>query len=54
MKRNREARNFRVLGPDETASNRLDALFEGTDPTWMAATLHGEDMPEVRDWAWSY
>src|SRR6185295_10236993 len=25
MKRNAEARNFRVMGPDETASNRLDA-----------------------------
>ena len=43
MKRNREARNFRVMGPDETASNRLDALFEETDRTWMAATLPGDD-----------
>lgn len=24
---NSEARNFRVMGPDETASNRLDAVF---------------------------
>jgi len=31
MKRNLEARNFRVFGPDETASNRLGALFEVTD-----------------------
>jgi xylulose-5-phosphate/fructose-6-phosphate phosphoketolase len=43
MKRNREARNFRVMGPDETASNRLDALFEETDRTWMATTLPGDD-----------
>lgn len=28
--------NFRVMGPDETASNRLSALFEVTDRTWMA------------------
>jgi xylulose-5-phosphate/fructose-6-phosphate phosphoketolase len=28
--------NFRVFGPDETASNRLGALFEVTDRTWMA------------------
>jgi len=28
MKRNAESKNFRVFGPDETASNRLDALFE--------------------------
>src|SRR5437588_700586 len=26
---------FRVLGPDETASNRLSALFEATDRTWL-------------------
>ncbi|MGA3238319.1 MAG: phosphoketolase family protein [Bryobacteraceae bacterium] len=37
MKRNEGARNFRVVGPDETASNRLDALFEVTDREWMAA-----------------
>jgi hypothetical protein len=43
MKRNREARNFRVMGPDETASNRLDALFEATDRTWVAETLPGDD-----------
>ena len=31
MKLNAEARNFRVFGPDETASNRLGAVFEATD-----------------------
>jgi xylulose-5-phosphate/fructose-6-phosphate phosphoketolase len=36
MRRNLEARNFRVVGPDETASNRLGALFEVTDRTWLA------------------
>ncbi len=30
------ADNFRVFGPDETTSNRLGALFEVTDRTWMA------------------
>ena len=30
MKLNLEAKNFRVFGPDETASNRLDALYEVT------------------------
>ncbi|RPH95086.1 MAG: phosphoketolase family protein, partial [Calditrichaeota bacterium] len=30
MRLNAENRNFRVFGPDETASNRLDALFEVT------------------------
>ena len=28
--------NFRVFGPDETASNRLDAIFEATGKTWLA------------------
>ena len=28
--------NFRVMGPDETASNRLDALYEATNKVWMA------------------
>jgi xylulose-5-phosphate/fructose-6-phosphate phosphoketolase len=31
MKLNGDANNFRVMGPDETASNRLDALFEVTN-----------------------
>lgn len=35
MKLNMERRNFRVFGPDETASNRLGALFEVTGKTWM-------------------
>jgi xylulose-5-phosphate/fructose-6-phosphate phosphoketolase len=36
MRRNLASRNFRVFGPDETTSNRLGALFEVTDRTWMA------------------
>jgi xylulose-5-phosphate/fructose-6-phosphate phosphoketolase len=39
MKLNAEARNFRVVGPDETASNRLSALFEVTARAWMAQRL---------------
>ncbi|MBO0741730.1 MAG: phosphoketolase family protein, partial [Hyphomicrobiaceae bacterium] len=27
--------NFRLMGPDETSSNRLDAVFETTDRVWM-------------------
>jgi xylulose-5-phosphate/fructose-6-phosphate phosphoketolase len=30
--------NFRLFGPDETASNRLDAVFEASDRTWVAPT----------------
>ncbi len=36
MRLNQDWRNFRVFGPDETASNRLGALFEVTDRTWLA------------------
>src|SRR5439155_1425829 len=31
---NTESRNFRLMGPDETASNRLDNVFEATDRVW--------------------
>jgi len=39
MKFNLEKRNFRVFGPDETASNRLQAVMEVTGKTWEASTL---------------
>ncbi|MDQ0982801.1 phosphoketolase [Streptomyces sp. V2I9] len=32
-------RDFRVVGPDETASNRLDALYRATGKAWQAGTL---------------
>ncbi|QDF42219.2 phosphoketolase [Bradyrhizobium symbiodeficiens] len=32
---NAAERNFRIMGPDETASNRLDAVFEETERVWM-------------------
>jgi xylulose-5-phosphate/fructose-6-phosphate phosphoketolase len=32
---NAQTRNFRLMGPDETASNRLDHVFEATDRVWM-------------------
>jgi len=31
--------SFRVFGPDETASNRLQAVYEATKKTWMAELL---------------
>ena len=50
MQRNESNRNFRVMGPDETASNRLGALFEVTERTWMAEILPEDDhlSPEGR------
>jgi xylulose-5-phosphate/fructose-6-phosphate phosphoketolase len=37
------AHTFRVMGPDETTSNRLNALFEVTNRTWLAKTLPEDD-----------
>jgi xylulose-5-phosphate/fructose-6-phosphate phosphoketolase len=39
MEANLEDRNFRVFGPDETASNRLQDVITGTGKDWMAETL---------------
>ncbi|HTT83268.1 MAG TPA: phosphoketolase family protein [Rhizomicrobium sp.] len=36
MKFNLESRNFRLFGPDETASNRLEAVYEVSGKEWMA------------------
>ena len=43
MKRNMDSGNFRVFGPDEIASNRLGALFEVTNRTWMEGTIPEDD-----------
>jgi xylulose-5-phosphate/fructose-6-phosphate phosphoketolase len=42
LRENASRQNFRVFGPDETASNRLGAVFEATDRTWMAG-LEADD-----------
>jgi xylulose-5-phosphate/fructose-6-phosphate phosphoketolase len=39
----RNGDRFRLMGPDETASNRLSAVFETTDRTWAAETIVGDD-----------
>ena len=43
MRDNKEQRNFRVFGPDETASNRLSALFEATGRSWDTETFADDD-----------
>lgn len=43
MKQNLESKNFRVFGPDETASNRLSALFEVTQRAWNTGRLPEDD-----------
>jgi xylulose-5-phosphate/fructose-6-phosphate phosphoketolase len=35
--------SFRIVGPDETASNRLGAVFEVTSRAWDAERLPGDD-----------
>ncbi|MGA3131663.1 MAG: phosphoketolase family protein [Terracidiphilus sp.] len=39
MQANMDQKNFRVFGPDETASNRIGDVITGTGKRWMAATL---------------
>jgi xylulose-5-phosphate/fructose-6-phosphate phosphoketolase len=39
MQANMDTKNFRVFGPDETASNRLQDVIVGTGKRWMASTL---------------
>ena len=39
MQLNNANQNFRIFGPDETASNRLESVFEVTDKAWVANTL---------------
>jgi xylulose-5-phosphate/fructose-6-phosphate phosphoketolase len=39
MRLNGDSKNFRVFGPDETASNRLEALYEVTDKIFMEPLL---------------
>ncbi|WP_031496471.1 phosphoketolase [Bryobacter aggregatus] len=43
MKLNWERRDFRIFGPDETASNRLTALFDITDRTSTAQIIPIDD-----------
>ncbi|MEH2173063.1 phosphoketolase family protein [Nostoc sp.] len=40
---NQESRNFRIVGPDETVSNRLGAVLEVTDRDWAAQILPEDD-----------
>ncbi|WP_189535507.1 phosphoketolase family protein [Paludibacterium paludis] len=42
MRDNAAARNFRLFGPDETASNRLNDVYDVSGKAWMAG-VHAED-----------
>jgi xylulose-5-phosphate/fructose-6-phosphate phosphoketolase len=43
MKLNLESKNFRVVGPDENASNRLDAIYEVSQKTWQLPQLANDE-----------
>ncbi len=43
MKLNEEHKNFRIMGPDETASNRLADVFEATDKVWLLEKLKEDE-----------
>lgn len=43
IERNEDQRNFRIFGPDETLSNRLNAVFEATNRQWEGVTLKSDE-----------
>jgi xylulose-5-phosphate/fructose-6-phosphate phosphoketolase len=42
-KLNQDQRNFRIFGPDETLSNRLNSIFEVTNRQWEAQTVPNDE-----------
>jgi len=50
IRENADQQNFRMFGPDETASNRLTAVLDATDKQWLAEILPSDDhlAPEGR------
>ena len=43
IKLNQQGRNFRIFAPDETVSNRLEAVFEATNRQWNARIQEADD-----------
>ena len=43
---NRSQRNFRIFGPDETLSNRLNSVFEATNRQWEGETMETDELLE--------
>ena len=44
---NKQERNFRIFGPDETLSNRLNAVFDVTNRQWEARTKENDEFLDV-------
>lgn len=47
LKLNQDNRNFRIFGPDEALSNRLNAVFEETDRQWVNKTYDNDEYLDV-------
>jgi len=43
LRENEKGRNFRIFGPDETASNRLQAVFQASNRTWQEPVFDYDD-----------
>jgi xylulose-5-phosphate/fructose-6-phosphate phosphoketolase len=43
IKLNEEHHNFRIFGPDEAISNRIEAIFEATNRQWDARIKEGDE-----------
>ncbi|MBO9563860.1 MAG: phosphoketolase family protein [Niastella sp.] len=43
---NEDHRNFRLFGPDETLSNRLNDVFEATSRQWLAETIDTDEFQQ--------
>ncbi len=43
IKENQQDRNFRIFGPDETVSNRLDIIFEASNRQWIAPIVEHDE-----------
>ncbi|MCH5600206.1 phosphoketolase family protein [Niabella ginsengisoli] len=54
IKLNLESRNFRVFGPDETLSNRLNKVFEITERQWMADIIEEDEFLKKKAAYWKY
>lgn len=43
IKENAESRNFRIFSPDESASNRIEQIFEVTDRQWVGGVISTDE-----------
>ncbi|MFI2744436.1 phosphoketolase [Zhouia sp. PK063] len=48
IQENEPQKNFRIFGPDETLSNKLNAVFEVSDRQWEAPIIEGDQFLNTR------